>query len=104
MITTTIKKLIASDPAYTKTALARHLAVSRSTLDAYLSGKWDIPSSKIEAIAAYFKVSIGSLFGEKDNKASPGQSIRALLSEQLIQLKKLNKTLDSIAKSLQTKK
>ena len=51
----------------TKTELARHINCSRSTLDDYLTGKTQMPADRIQAVARFFGVSVGSLFGENDN-------------------------------------
>lgn len=82
-----------------KTDFAAYLDVSRSTLNAYLSGSWAIPSDKIEKAAAYFNVSPGYLFSgsEKD------KSVWEVLKSQQKQIEKLNKKIDLIANSLQMK-
>jgi len=47
-----------------KTELALALGTSRSTLNDYLSGKTQMPADRIQAVARFFGVSVGSLFGE----------------------------------------
>ena len=50
-----------------KTELALALGTSRSTLNDYLSGKTQMPADRIQTVARFFGVSVGSLFGENDN-------------------------------------
>ena len=79
----------------TKTDMADHLGVARSTLDGYLNGRTPMPSDKLEKAASYLNVSVGYLFGETDNKTS--------LQDLQYQLSKLTEKVDAIANSLQIK-
>lgn len=71
-----------------KTDLATHLGVSRVTLNYYLNGTWAVPSDVLEKTAAYFNVSIGSLFGETDTDTD----IQKQLKQQQKQTKTTTKT------------
>lgn len=78
-----------------KVDLAKHLGISRATLDCYLNGIRFMSSDKIELTARYLNVSVGYLFGEEDSNTS--------LQDLQNQLISLSQKVDTIAKSLQKK-
>lgn len=81
----------------TKTDFAAYLEVSRSTLDAYLSDKWPIPSDKIEMISAFFGVSPGYLFSGPETD----KTIHETLKSQQEQIDKLTELVKKLANSMQ---
>lgn len=83
----------------TKVEFAAYLKVSRSTLNAYLSGEWPMPSDKIEKAAKFFNVSPGYLFTGSGNE----KTVWEALESQQKEIEKLNKKIETIANSLQTK-
>jgi transcriptional regulator with XRE-family HTH domain len=90
MIQKTIQTLI-HDRNVSKTDFCRHLDISRSTLNSYLSGKTAVPSNIIEMTAAYFNVPISYLFGEQNQN----------IDETLERLTKLENQVKTIAKKMQ---
>lgn len=75
-----LEKLIL-DRKESKTKFSAYLGISRSTLDDYLNEVTFMPSDKIEKTAAYFKVTVGSIFGETNQEAVSPKSINDQLSE-----------------------
>jgi len=75
-----------------KSAFAKYLGISRTTLDDYINGKTFMSSNLIEKTAAYFKVSIAYLFGEVSEAGKyVDEQLRQQLYELTQQVKKLNK-------------
>jgi transcriptional regulator with XRE-family HTH domain len=83
-----------------KTDLSRYLMVARSTLDAWLKGNTQMPADKIQEVAAFFGVTVGSLFGEAEEN---DKSLRKTVEDQQREIEKLNKKIETIAKTLQMK-
>ncbi len=100
IVSKTLRHLII-DRKVSKTDFAKHLGVARSTLDAYLNGKTQMPADRIMLAARYFDVPVGYLFGENNNDIANNKSIIETLKQQQKQINKLEQQLKSIANSLQ---
>ena len=96
MLGTILNKLI-EERGTSKTHLAKHLKISRSTLDDYINGKTYMPSDKIEKTAKYFNVSIAYLFGETDQT---GKFVEQSMREHAAWLSELHKQANRINRKL----
>lgn len=68
MFATNLSRIL-NDRRGSKTALCKHLDISRSTLNAYCkenNGKFSMPVNLVEETAAFLGVTVSSLFGEAD--------------------------------------
>jgi transcriptional regulator with XRE-family HTH domain len=100
MFAKTLENLILTRKV-SKITFSRYLGIARSTLDGYLSGSTFMPSDKIEKTAAYFKVSIGFLFGEVDEEGEYiDKSLRRQIADLTKQVKEQNKILTEITNKI----
>jgi len=87
-----LEKLI-RDRRASKTALAKRLKITRSTLDRYLNEETFMTSDNIEIIAAHFGVTVGSLFGETEKNDVSHDQLILNLQQQINEInKRLNQT------------